>query len=99
MGIFVGIQADQKVETHKIPSLPIRGTIMAGTRCLNDTFLKNLKGSDPKKHFDGGGLYLYLTKTGSKLWRMVYRFGGKEKTLSFGAYPAVSLKEATLNGR
>lgn len=35
-----------------------------------------------------------MTPTGSKLWRMSYRFGGKEKTLSFGAYPAVSLKKA-----
>ncbi len=67
---------------------------MAGNRALNDTFLKNLKDSDQKKHFDGGGLYIYFTKTGSKLWRMAYRFGGKEKTLSFGAYPAVSLKRA-----
>ena len=67
---------------------------MAGNRALNDTFLKNLKDSDRKKYFDGGGLYIYFIKTGSKLWRMAYRFGGKEKTLSFGAYPAVSLKRA-----
>ena len=31
---------------------------------------------------------------GSKLWRMAYRFEGKERTLSFGAYPEVSLKDA-----
>jgi len=67
---------------------------MAGSKGLNDTFLKNLKCSDQKKHFDGGGLYIFLTKTGSKLWRMAYRFGGKQKLLSFGAYPAVSLKRA-----
>ena len=34
---------------------------------------------------DGGGLYLHVTATGSKLWRMAYRFEGKQKLLSFGA--------------
>ena len=44
--------------------------------------------------FAGGGLYLEITKTGSKGWRLKYRYGGVEKRLSFGAYPLVSLKEA-----
>ncbi len=35
-----------------------------------------------------------MTATGSKLWRLAYRFEGKQKLLSFGAYPAVSLKDA-----
>lgn len=61
---------------------------------LTDTFIKNLKESGPRKYFDGGGLYLYLTPTGSKLWRMSYRFDGKPKTLSFGSYPIISLKDA-----
>lgn len=61
---------------------------------LNDTFIKSLKGVDPKKFFDGGGLYLYLTPTGTKLWRLSYRFNGKPKTLSFGPYPILSLKDA-----
>src|SRR5690606_34021425 len=43
---------------------------------------------------DGGGLYLHLAKSGSKLWRMKFRIAGKEKLLSFGSYPEVSLKEA-----
>jgi len=42
---------------------------------------------------DGGGLYLQVTSAG-KYWRMNYRFGGKQKTLSIGVYPSVSLKEA-----
>jgi len=46
------------------------------------------------KMFDGGGLYLLITPTGGKLWNMKYRFGGKEKKLSFGAYPALSLTDA-----
>lgn len=48
----------------------------------------------PKKLFDGGGLYIYLQPNGSKLWRMSYRFEGKERTLSFGAFPTVGLGEA-----
>jgi integrase len=41
-----------------------------------------------------GQLYLYVSPTGGRLWRLDYRFSGKRKTLSFGAYPAVSLKDA-----
>ena len=43
---------------------------------------------------DGGGLYLLITPTGGKLWNMKYRFGGKEKRLSFGAYPVLTLADA-----
>ena len=43
---------------------------------------------------DGKGLFLLVKKNGSKYWRMKYRFLGKEKLLSFGVYPDVSLKEA-----
>lgn len=43
---------------------------------------------------DGGGLYLLVTPTGGKLWNLKYRFGGKEKRLSFGAYPVISLADA-----
>lgn len=44
--------------------------------------------------FDGEGLFLHVTKNGFKSWRLKYRFGGKEKQLVFGPYPALSLKEA-----
>ena len=50
--------------------------------------------TEPGKHFDGGGLYLEVTKAGGRYWRMKYRFGGKEKRLAFGVYPEVSLKAA-----
>lgn len=43
---------------------------------------------------DSGGLYLHITPAGGKLWRLKYRFGGKEKLLSLGKYPLVSLKAA-----
>lgn len=45
---------------------------------------------------DGENLYLLVRPNGSELWRMKYRYAGKEKLLSFGAYPAVSLAEAPL---
>ena len=62
---------------------------------LTDVFLRGLKpNGTPQKHTDGGGLYLFVSPTGGKLWRMDYRFAGKRKTLSFGAYPAVPLKDA-----
>lgn len=43
---------------------------------------------------DGLGLRLHVRPSGSKLWRLKYRFGGKEKQLAIGAYPDVSLSEA-----
>lgn len=43
---------------------------------------------------DAGGLYLFVTTKGAKSWRMKYRFAGKEKRLSFGLYPDVSLSAA-----
>lgn len=59
---------------------------------LSDARLRNLK--TPGKHFDGGGLYLEVTPTGGRYWRLKYRHGGKEKRLAFGVYPEVSLKAA-----
>lgn len=48
----------------------------------------------PYKLYDSHGLYLQISKTGRKYWRMKYRFGGKEKLLAIGVYPEVSLKVA-----
>lgn len=45
---------------------------------------------------DGGGLFLLINPNGSKLWRMKYRKDGKEKLLSFGPYPDLTLKNARL---
>lgn len=53
-----------------------------------------IKASKPGKLFDGGGLFLLTKDNGSRLWRMKYRHGGKERLLSFGAFPEVSLAEA-----
>lgn len=57
--------------------------------------LRNAKSTEKAyKLFDGGGLHLLVSPTGSKLWRLKYRFQGKERLLSFGPYPLFSLAEA-----
>lgn len=48
----------------------------------------------PYRLFDGGGLYIEVTPAGSKLWRMKYLIDGKERRLSFGRFPEVSIREA-----
>lgn len=45
----------------------------------------------PYKMSDGGGLYLLVTPTGSRWWRLKFRIDGKEKALSLGIYPEVPL--------
>jgi len=62
---------------------------------LTDLAVKNAKGKDkPYKLSDGNGLFLIVTPAGGKWWRFKYRFGGKEKLISFGTYPDISLSEA-----
>ncbi|WP_374474309.1 tyrosine-type recombinase/integrase [Arenimonas sp.] len=51
-------------------------------------------GTKPQKLADERGLYLLVNPSGSKLWRLKYRIGGKEKLLALGAYPDVSLRQA-----
>ena len=73
-------------------------------KTLTDTAIRTAKPKDkPYKLFDGDGLFLLVTplKTGKlppsgggKWWRFKYRFGGKEKLLSFGTYPEISLSSA-----
>jgi integrase len=62
---------------------------------LTDTTIRLAKAGDSERKLaDERGLYLLVTAGGSKLWRLKYRTGGKEKKLALGAYPAVSLKDA-----
>jgi integrase len=62
---------------------------------LTDTQIRNAKPkARPVKISDGGGLFLMVTPQASKLWRLAYRYAGKQKTLALGAYPAVSLEQA-----
>ncbi|MDR3751618.1 MAG: tyrosine-type recombinase/integrase [Terracidiphilus sp.] len=65
---------------------------MAG---LTDTEIKRAKVAEKAYSLgDGGGLYLWVKPTGGKLWRWSYRFEGKEKLMSLGKYPDVSLAQA-----
>lgn len=48
----------------------------------------------PYKLADAGGLYLYIRPTGSKTWRMKYRYRSREKLLTFGSWPEISLGDA-----
>ncbi|MGH7023808.1 MAG: tyrosine-type recombinase/integrase [Caulobacteraceae bacterium] len=62
---------------------------------LTDTAIRNAKPkSEDYKIADGRGLFLLVTATGSKLWRMRFKHLGKEQKLSFGGYPDLSLKDA-----
>ncbi len=62
---------------------------------LTDTAIKAAKhGPKPIKLFDERGVFLLIQPSGGKLWRLKYRILGKEKKLSLGVYPDVSLKEA-----
>ncbi len=62
---------------------------------LTDAAIRKAKPSEkPRKLGDGGGLYLELQPSGSRWWRLKYRLGGKEKRLSLGVYPDVSLADA-----
>lgn len=62
---------------------------------LADIQISKAKPKDkPYKLSVGDGLFLLATPTGGKLWRFKYCFNGKEKLLSFGSYPALSLADA-----
>jgi len=62
---------------------------------LTATAIRNTKPADkPIRLFDGGGMYLEVSPAGGRWWRLKYRFVGKEKRLSLGVYPEVSLAEA-----
>lgn len=50
-------------------------------------------GEKDRKLADGRGLYLLITPSGSKLWRLKFRTDGKERKLSLGRYPELSLKD------
>lgn len=62
---------------------------------LTDTAIRNAKPRrEPFKISDGGGLHLLIQPSGSRLWRLAYRFASKQKTLALGSYPTVSLAKA-----
>lgn len=67
----------------------------APSMALTDTAIRTAKGRDKEyKMADSGGLYLLVTPAGGKLWRLKFRVDGKERKLSLGRYPEVSLADA-----
>src|SRR5262249_34430384 len=72
-----------------------KGARRLDTNMLSDARVRNAKsGARPIKLSDAGGLHLLVQPHGSKLWRMAYRFDGKQKTLALGIYPVVTLQDA-----
>lgn len=62
---------------------------------LTASAIRNAKpGASARRLFDSLGMYLEIAPSGGRWWRLKYRHGGKEKRLSLGVYPAVSLAEA-----
>jgi len=64
--------------------------LLSAAACKNST----TNGASIRKLHDGDGLYLWVYLDGRKYWRMRYWQAGKEKSLSIGVYPKVSLSEA-----
>ncbi|MDX8526651.1 integrase arm-type DNA-binding domain-containing protein [Mesorhizobium sp. MSK_1335] len=62
---------------------------------LSDVKCRNIRpASKLQKLSDGGGLQLWVQPSGTRLWRLAYRFDGKQKLLSLGSYPVISLADA-----
>lgn len=62
---------------------------------LTDAKIRNTKPADkPLKLTDGGGLYLEVRPTGTRLWRLRYRIDGKENVFAIGGYPEIGLADA-----
>ena len=62
---------------------------------LTETRIRAARAFDrPYKLFDERGLFMLVTPPGGRLWRLRYRMYGREKLLSLGAYPDVTLKRA-----
>jgi integrase len=63
----------------------------------NDITFRSAKPREkPFKLSDGGGLFLLVQPNATKLWRLAYRFDGKQKLLALGAYPVISLTDARI---
>ena len=62
---------------------------------LTDAQVRKIKPLDKKRRYsDEKGLYLEVTPSGGKFWRLKYRFNGRESTLTIGSYPEISLAQA-----
>ena len=62
---------------------------------LTDTSCRAAKrGPKMYKLSNSQGLQLWVQPNGARLWRLAYRYGGKQKVISLGAYPVISLAAA-----
>ena len=62
---------------------------------LSDSQIRNVRPREKVFRIqDGLGLYLEVTPTGNRWWRFKYAYGGKEKRVSLGVYPQITLKDA-----
>jgi sugar-specific transcriptional regulator TrmB/DNA-binding CsgD family transcriptional regulator len=72
-----------------------RTVVVQNDMTLTHALIRAAKAADkPSRLYDAGGLYVEVSPSGSKLWRLKYRYGGKERRLSLGTYPEIGLKEA-----
>jgi integrase len=75
----------------------VTSKVLVVTMALTDIQIRNTKPQAKQYKLSAGlGLYLIIAPNGGKWWRVRYRFGGKQKELSVGTYPDVSLKQAIL---
>ncbi|MCV5244992.1 Arm DNA-binding domain-containing protein, partial [Escherichia coli] len=66
---------------------------------LTEVKVRNAKPTEkPVKLTDGDGMHLLVHPTGSKYWRLQYRFSGKQKMLALGVYPEVFFADAATRG-
>jgi integrase len=63
---------------------------------LTDMSIRSARPIEGKtiKLSDGGGLQLWMSPSGARLWNLAYRFGGKQRKLAIGPYPRITLKDA-----
>jgi Arm DNA-binding domain len=87
--VFVGVRRGDERET------PDEFLTNEPPMALTDTAIRNLKPQQkPYKKSDSGGLQLHVIPEASELWRLAYRFAGKQKTIALGPYPVVTLAMA-----
>ena len=76
-------------------SLMVTTITLGAVTIITDTKVRNAKPRDAQyKLTDDRGLCLLVAPNGGKWWRFNYRFDGKQKTLSMGVYPEVTLADA-----
>jgi integrase len=92
----LGVPASDRVkEVGGTENRPSRGLNRLTSKAVQAWVAKRQRGAAASNRLpDGGGLYLTLTPAGSAVWRIKYRFGGREKLHAAGVYPEVTLEAA-----